>query len=181
MADKVRELLIVRYMPLVHRVVRKCFGSAPRWVDRDDLVSAGTVGLIRAVDGFDPGRGVAFSTYAWPRIRGAILDSLAPEWTPLDAGQIPAAGDKPDARAQLRDTIHSLAGRIGRGGERFARRRRLILSLLADGLSPIEASAAVGNAPSAVAQWLMQLRHQSSSPLTDRQRRGLDDASTRPD
>ena len=52
-------------------------------VELDDLVSAGTFGLIRALDSFDLSRGLAFSTYAVRRIRGAILDDLrSQDWAP---------------------------------------------------------------------------------------------------
>ena len=52
-------------------------------VELDELVSAGTLGLVRALDSFDLSRGLAFSTYAIQRIRGAILDDLrARDWTP---------------------------------------------------------------------------------------------------
>lgn len=71
-----RDRLISRHLPLVYHVARAMMRTLSDAVDLDDLVSAGTVGLIRAVDGFDPGRGVTFSTYATTRIRGAILDDL---------------------------------------------------------------------------------------------------------
>jgi len=49
----------------------------------EDLISSGIVGLIKALDSFDPGRGVKFQTYAIPRIRGAIIDELRSlDWIP---------------------------------------------------------------------------------------------------
>lgn len=71
-----RDRLISRHLPLVYHVARSMMRTLSDAVDLDDLVSSGTVGLIRAVDGFDPNRGVTFSTYATTRIRGAILDDL---------------------------------------------------------------------------------------------------------
>jgi RNA polymerase sigma factor FliA len=74
--DSVREQLLARHLPLVHHVARRMQRSLARDADINDLVSAGTIGLVDAVESFDPGRGLAFSTYAAPRIQGAILDDL---------------------------------------------------------------------------------------------------------
>ena len=71
-----RDRMIARHLPLVYHVARAMMRSLSDQVELDDLVSAGMVGLIRAVDGFDTERGVTFSTYATTRIRGAILDDL---------------------------------------------------------------------------------------------------------
>jgi RNA polymerase sigma factor FliA len=61
---------------LVHHVARQLSRSLSIEADFDELVSSGTVGLMNAIPAFDPSRGLAFSTYAAPRIRGAILDEL---------------------------------------------------------------------------------------------------------
>ena len=71
-----RDALLERHLPLVHHVARQIMRTLSVQVDLDDLVSAGSMGLINAVTSFDPSRGLAFSTYAAPRIRGAILDDL---------------------------------------------------------------------------------------------------------
>ncbi len=71
-----RDRLVEEHLPLVRYVARKHWKRIRGKLDLDDLVSAGTVGLINAVEGFDPDRGLAFSTFATPRIRGAILDHL---------------------------------------------------------------------------------------------------------
>jgi RNA polymerase sigma factor FliA len=76
-----RELLEL-YIGLVHHVARE-MSRRTRAVELDDLISAGTFGLIRALDSFDLSRGLAFSTYAVRRIRGAILDDLrSQDWAP---------------------------------------------------------------------------------------------------
>ncbi len=65
------------YMPLVrHAVNRIAVGSTGGILQYEDMVSCGVQGLIEAYRTFDPGRGAKFSTYALPRIRGAILDAL---------------------------------------------------------------------------------------------------------
>ncbi len=71
-----RERLICQYAPLVKYVVDRLRLSLPPGVDRDDLLGYGTIGLIEAVDRFDPQRGVKFETYAILRIRGSIIDAL---------------------------------------------------------------------------------------------------------
>ncbi|MHB1225713.1 MAG: sigma-70 family RNA polymerase sigma factor, partial [Gemmatimonadaceae bacterium] len=61
---------------LVHFVARQIARGISVEADFDELVSAGTIGLMSALSSFDSGRGLAFSTFAAPRIRGAILDEL---------------------------------------------------------------------------------------------------------
>jgi RNA polymerase sigma factor for flagellar operon FliA len=78
-----RGALAVRHLPLVKFVARKMSANLPSYVDLDDLVSWGSLGLLDALDKFDPGREVQFSTYAVTRIRGAILDGLQQmDWAP---------------------------------------------------------------------------------------------------
>ena len=72
-----RDELVVKYAPLVKYVIGRMAISLPAAMDSDDVLSAGTVGLLHAIDRFDPDQGVRFETYALQRIRGAI-DSLPP-------------------------------------------------------------------------------------------------------
>jgi len=74
--ETARQGLLARHLPLVHHVARQVLRTLTVDVELDDLVSAGSMGLINAIDSFDRSRGLAFSTYAAPRIRGAILDDL---------------------------------------------------------------------------------------------------------
>lgn len=79
----VREEALLRQMPFVCRMARHMRKRLPSWVEVDDLVSAGTVGLMEALAKFDPERNVDFEMYARSRIRGAMLDSLrALDWGP---------------------------------------------------------------------------------------------------
>lgn len=65
------------YMPLVHSIASMVSGKGlPPNIEYDDLVSDGTVGLMKAWENFDPKRGVKFETYSSYRIRGEILDGL---------------------------------------------------------------------------------------------------------
>jgi RNA polymerase sigma factor for flagellar operon FliA len=81
-----RSELIAEFVPLVHYVYGRMTVYLPRVLDESDLIAAGTIGLISAVDEFDPERGLEFSTFAVPRIRGAILDELRQhDWVPRTA------------------------------------------------------------------------------------------------
>jgi RNA polymerase sigma factor for flagellar operon FliA len=71
-----REMLILHYLYLASYVVRRMTFKLPPSLTREDLVSFGVIGLLEAVDRFDPTQGVPFSHYAVPRIRGQIIDSL---------------------------------------------------------------------------------------------------------
>ena len=74
--DSARERLLEDHLGLVHHVARQVSRTLAVRADFDELVSAGTMGLMSALEGFDATRGLAFSTFAAPRIRGAILDEL---------------------------------------------------------------------------------------------------------
>ena len=71
-----RDVVLRQHLGLVYHVAQQLARARPNDVELDDLVSAGTLGLIDAFEHFDTSRGLAFSTFAAPRIRGAILDEL---------------------------------------------------------------------------------------------------------
>jgi len=71
-----RDHLLNEHLGLVHHVARQLSRSLSVEADFHELVSAGTIGLMNALGSFDASRGLAFSTFAAPRIRGAILDEL---------------------------------------------------------------------------------------------------------
>jgi RNA polymerase sigma factor FliA len=74
--DVARDAILRENLSLVHHVARQLSRSLAVEADFDELVSAGTIGLMTAVKSFDARRGLAFSTFAVPRIRGSILDEL---------------------------------------------------------------------------------------------------------
>jgi RNA polymerase sigma factor for flagellar operon FliA len=74
--ETARQQLLTEHLGLVHFVARQIARGLAADVDFDELVSAGTLGLMHALEAFDPSRGLAFSTFAAPRIRGSILDEL---------------------------------------------------------------------------------------------------------
>src|SRR4029078_4179993 len=71
-----RDVLLTENLSLVHHVARQLARRLSDKADHDELVSAGILGLMSPMTAFDPERGLAFSTFAVPRIRGAILDEL---------------------------------------------------------------------------------------------------------
>jgi RNA polymerase sigma factor FliA len=71
-----RDALLQEHLSLVHHVARQLARGLASEADIDELVSAGAMGLMSALESFDLSRGLAFSTFAVPRIRGAILDEL---------------------------------------------------------------------------------------------------------
>jgi len=78
-----REQLILEHLPQVRLIARRIHERLPESVNVDDLVSAGVVGLISAIDRFDAAHNVKLKTYAEHKIRGAILDSLRGlDWAP---------------------------------------------------------------------------------------------------
>ena len=80
---KARAEIINQYAYLVKITAGRVVSSLPPSLERDDLVSAGVVGLVKAVDQFDTNRQVKFETYAIALIRGAILEMLREEdWVP---------------------------------------------------------------------------------------------------
>lgn len=78
-----RDKLILDHLPQVRLIARKIHERVPDTICFEDLLSAGVIGLINAIDNFDPGQNVKLKTYAEFRIRGAILDSLRQtDWAP---------------------------------------------------------------------------------------------------
>ena len=79
----VRDRLILTYAPLVKFVAGRVGASLPAHVDEQDLVSFGLLGLIGAIERYDPDREIKFETFAMARIRGAIIDELRSlDWVP---------------------------------------------------------------------------------------------------
>lgn len=104
-----RTQLLDRYLGLVHHVARQVAARVTDMVEVDDLVSAGTLGLVQALESFDLSRGLAFSTFAMRRIRGSILDELrSRDWVPRS---VRSKG------RQLAAAVAQLESRLGRSPE----------------------------------------------------------------
>lgn len=82
-ANEKRRALIETHLPQVRFIAERLAAKLPPSVDKDDLIGAGLLGLLDAVDRYDPSRGVMFKTYSELRVRGAMLDSLRDlDWAP---------------------------------------------------------------------------------------------------
>lgn len=104
-----RKQLLDQYLGLVHHIARQLSARVGSAVELDDLVSSGTLGLVLALESFDPDRGLAFSTYATPRIRGAMLDELRScDWVPRSVRS---------KRRQVTHVVEMLECRLGRPPE----------------------------------------------------------------
>lgn len=101
---ELRNKLAERYLPLVKIVAGRLGVSLPSYVDRDDFISTGFLGLLQSIERFDPARGVKFETFATVRIRGAILDALrVQDWIPTSIRQ--KAKQYQSALQKLEDTL----------------------------------------------------------------------------
>jgi len=90
-----RDDLILEYAPQIKYIAHQLLMRLPSHVLLDDLISAGVIGLIDAIDKFDPTRNIQFKTYATFRIRGAMLDDLrAQDWVPRSVRQKTSALEK---------------------------------------------------------------------------------------
>jgi RNA polymerase sigma factor for flagellar operon FliA len=113
-----REQAILEGMAQVELLARRIHKKLPGNVSLDDLVSAGTLGLIHAIDRYDPTQGVKISTYAEYKIRGAILDSLrSADWAPRmqrrRARCIDAACSALQQQLQRTPSDEEVAGELG--------------------------------------------------------------------
>ena len=128
---KLRESQILRYRGLVRAVVRRIIPALPSHVPQEDLEGYGMVGLIEALDRYDPAQGVKFETFAWYRIRGAIFDHLrsldlarradrqlarqierAHEQLVATLGREPSFGELADAVGLPEELLHLELGRL---------------------------------------------------------------------
>src|ERR1700730_3371565 len=105
MTEARREELTLEHLPQVRLIARRIQERLPESISLDDLISTGVIGLISAIDHFDPTHNVKLKTYAEYKIRGAILDSLRGlDWAPRQkrrqAKQIEAAIARLEQRLQ---------------------------------------------------------------------------------
>jgi RNA polymerase sigma factor for flagellar operon FliA len=113
-----RERLVVAYSPMVKFVAGRLGAGLPSHVEDADLISYGLMGLIGAIERFEPERGIKFETFAMTRIRGAIIDELRSlDWVPRSvrsrAREIEAAQSKLENELQRAPTEAELAAKLG--------------------------------------------------------------------
>ena len=122
--DPKRDTLIMQYYPMVRRISYRMARRLPRYVDVEDLVNIGMLGLIDAVDRFEPDRAPSFSAYARIRVQGAIVDKMRQnDWVPRSVRD--RAGRLECARQDLKQSLGrepmpvEIANRIGVSMERL--------------------------------------------------------------
>ncbi|HXV05226.1 MAG TPA: RNA polymerase sigma factor WhiG [Solirubrobacterales bacterium] len=113
-----RERLVVAYSPMVKFVAGRLGAGLPSHVEDADLISYGLMGLIGAIERFDPERGIKFETFAMTRIRGAIIDELRSlDWVPRSvrsrAREIEAAQSALEHALQRAPSEAELAEKLG--------------------------------------------------------------------
>ena len=112
-----RERLVVAYSPMVKFVAGRLGAGLPSHVEDADLISYGLVGLIGAIERFEPERGIKFETFAMTRIRGSIIDELRSlDWVPRSvrsrAREIEVAQAKLEHELQRAPTEEELASKL---------------------------------------------------------------------
>jgi RNA polymerase sigma factor for flagellar operon FliA len=115
---RIRDRLILNYAPLVKYVAGRLGSGLPAHVDEGDLVSYGLLGLIGAIERYDPERDVKFETYAIARIKGSIIDELrAMDWVPRSvrarARDIERAVAELEAKLGRAPTDEEISGKLG--------------------------------------------------------------------
>jgi RNA polymerase sigma factor for flagellar operon FliA len=113
-----RDRLILTYAPLVKYVAGRLGSGLPAHVDEGDLVSYGLLGLIAAIERYDPDRDVKFETYAIARIKGSILDELrAMDWVPRSvrsrAREIERAMTELESKLGRAPTDEEISAKVG--------------------------------------------------------------------
>ncbi len=116
--QQLRDRLILTYAPLVKFVAGRLGSGLPAHVDEGDLVSYGLLGLIGAIERYDPDRDVKFETYAIARIKGSIIDELrAMDWVPRSvrarARDIERAIGELEAQTGRAPTEEEIASKLG--------------------------------------------------------------------
>lgn len=107
-----RNRLVLQYAPLVKYVAGRLRTRMPESVEQDDLVSDGVLGLMDAIERFEPNRGLSFQTFAVPRIRGAIIDGMrSMDFVPR------SVRDKLRIISRARVTLEERLGRIPEDSE----------------------------------------------------------------
>lgn len=116
-----RDDVILEHMPQIRFIAQRISSKLPSSVEMDDLISAGVLGLMDALDKFDPSRGVKFKTYAELRIRGSILDSLRGlDWAPRSLRK---------KRKTLEKTYQELEQELGRSAGEAEVAEKMAISL----------------------------------------------------
>ncbi|NOY52961.1 MAG: FliA/WhiG family RNA polymerase sigma factor [Deltaproteobacteria bacterium] len=99
-----RDELILTYAPQIKYIAHRLAMRLPAHIEVDDLISSGVIGLIDAIEKFDPSRDIQFKTYAEFRIKGAMLDDLrSQDWIPRSVRQKAGALERAYAEIEQRE------------------------------------------------------------------------------
>ena len=112
-----RERLVLAYSPLVKYVAGRMSSGLPAHVEESDLISYGLLGLISAIERFEPAREIRFETFAITRIKGSIIDELRSlDWVPRSvrakAREIERANAKLEHKLQRAPTDKEMAAEL---------------------------------------------------------------------
>jgi RNA polymerase sigma factor for flagellar operon FliA len=179
-----REKRVLPHLPLVRSIASRLRRRVPH-VEMDDLVSAGTIGLIEAADRYDAAHGVRFASFAYGRVQGAIIDEIrretAPKPAPAQAGSsaplsleapivdgeqgltlidvtVDPLSPEPDTRAELGELLEAI--------ESLPQREREMLGLHTSGHSVAEIAGIHGCSESRASQLLEQARFRLEERMT---------------
>ena len=122
--EQARERLVLAYAPLVKYVAGRMSSGLPSHVEEADLISYGLLGLISAIERFEPDREIKFETFAMTRIKGSIIDELRSlDWVPRSvrarAREIEKVNAKLEHELQRAPADKEIAGELGVSVEEF--------------------------------------------------------------
>jgi RNA polymerase sigma factor FliA len=160
---KLREQLILKYLHLVRYVVSRMPLTLPMGIASEDLLSYGTMGLMEAVERFEPERGLKFETYAVTRIRGSIIDQLRfQDWIPRGVRR------RSKELAQTMQDLEKELGRVPNNDELAARlgvtKKRLNVILSETQNYMVSLDDTVGNDSSGSSLLILDMVEDKNSP-----------------
>ena len=179
--DYFRNLLIENYAHLVRYAAERLYSKLPDKVELDDLISAGTFGLMDAIDAFDPSRGVKFETYCSPRIRGSILDELrSMDWVPrlvrARASRLAKATQALETHLGRKPTKKETAKKLEMNKEDFERLQR---DANAINLVSLDSNSGKGDGENDMREIDVVKDQRSQDPLIEAQKRDLKNLLTK--
>ncbi len=129
--EQARERLVVAYSPMVKFIAGRMASGLPAHVEESDLISYGLLGLIGAIERFEPEREIKFETFAVARVKGAIIDELRSlDWVPRSvrsrAREVERAHAALESKLQRAPTDEEMAAKLAISVEEF---RRVLLEI----------------------------------------------------
>jgi RNA polymerase sigma factor (sigma-70 family) len=171
--SRARATIIEAYQPLVFHIYGKLALSLGE--ETVDVISEGTVGLIHAVDNYDPHRGVPFKSYAYLRVKGAMIDYLRSQKISVKGGELREFDffSQLAAEGEDRVSLERLEFLFGQLGELSPREAEIIRGLYQDGLSQRELAARLGCTPANISILHGRAIKRLKKMVADERRRGM--------